>query len=80
IEVSNAGARWDPLEPAPTEVALRALSIAAVVLPFGGRRGLFGRLLLLLIGQAVASRLSRPNLPPMPEGLRFGRAFGEQPG
>ncbi len=46
--------------------------MAAVLLPFGGRRSLLGRFIVLLIGQVIASRIAQPNLPPM-EGLRFGR-------
>ncbi len=80
IEISDAGARWVPLEPSRAELALRALSIAAVLAPFGGRRGLLGRMLMLLVGQALARRLSRPTLPPIPEGLRFGRSFAEGSG
>ncbi len=72
IEVSSTGARWVPLEPPVAEVALRALSFAAVILPFGGRRGLFMRLIMVVIGQIAAGRISRPNLPSM-EGLNFGR-------
>ncbi len=75
IEVTQAGARWQPLEPPASEMVLRGLAIAAVLMPFGGRRFLFGRLLALVIGQAIAGRLSRPNLPPM-ESFRFGRGFG----
>ena len=72
IEVSSTGARWVPLEPPIAEVALRALSLAAIILPIGGRRGLFMRLLMVAIGQIAARRLTRPNLPSM-EGMRFGR-------
>lgn len=75
IEVTQAGARWQPLEPPASEMVLRGLAIAAILLPFGGRRFLFGRLLALVIGQAIAGRLSRPNLPSM-EGFRFGRGSG----
>ncbi|OGO51398.1 MAG: hypothetical protein A2148_11650 [Chloroflexi bacterium RBG_16_68_14] len=77
IEISAGGARWVPLEPSPSEVALRALVIAAVLAPFGGRRGLLSRLLALLLGRVLVGRLFRPNLPPI-EGLRFGR-FAESP-
>ena len=72
IEVTSTGARWVPLEPPIAEVALRALSFAAVILPFGGKRGFFMRLLMVVIGQIAAGRISRPNLPSM-EGMRFGR-------
>ena len=76
IEVSSTGARWVPLEPPVAEVALRALSFAAVILPFGGRRGFFMRLLMVVIGQIAAGRISRPNLPSM-EGLNFGRGTAD---
>jgi len=69
IEIDSTGARWVAVEPSKAEVALRALMIAAIMVPVGGRRGLFGRLLLLLIGQLVASRMSQPNLPSL-EGFR----------
>ena len=78
IEVTSTGARWVALEPPVAEVALRALSFAAVILPFGGKRGLFMRVLMVVIGQIAAGRISRPNLPSM-EGLNFGRSSG-QPG
>ena len=73
IEIDTTGARWVPLEPSRAELALRALMLVAVMLPFGGRRGLLGRVFLLLIGQLIAGRISQPNLPPF-EGLRFGRS------
>ena len=73
IEIDSAGARWVPLEPSRAELALRAAALAFVLLPFGGRRGFLGRLLMVVIGQALASRLGSPSLPPM-EGFRFGRA------
>jgi uncharacterized spore protein YtfJ len=73
IEVTRDGARWVALEPPASEVALRTLAIAAVVLPFGGRRFFLGRLLLIVLSQLAVTRLLRPNLPPLPEGLRFGR-------
>ncbi len=72
IEVTSTGARWVPLEPPIAEVALRALSFAAVILPFGGKRGFFMRLLMVVVGQIAAGRISRPNLPSF-EGMRFGR-------
>ncbi len=72
IEIDATGARWVPLEPSRTELGLRAMMLVAVMLPFGGRRGLLGRVFLLLIGQLIASRISQPNLPPF-EGMRFGR-------
>ena len=77
IEITAGGARWVPLEPPTGELVLRGLMIAAVLAPFGGRRGLLGRLLMLLIGQALVSRLGRPNLPDLPQGLRFGRGVHE---
>ncbi len=69
IEIDATGARWVPLEPSRAELGIRALMLVAVLLPFGSRRGLIGRFLLLLIGQVIAGRISQPNLPPM-EGLR----------
>jgi uncharacterized spore protein YtfJ len=78
IEIDATGARWVPLEPSRIEVALRALTLAAVLWPFGGRRFLIGRLLTLLIGQVLVGRLSRPSLPSI-ANLRFGRGLGEEP-
>jgi uncharacterized spore protein YtfJ len=71
IEISDAGARWVPLEPPRAEMALRALTTAVVLIPGGGRRGLIGRLLLALTGQALVGRLFRPQLPPMPGRFRL---------
>jgi uncharacterized spore protein YtfJ len=65
IEIDSTGARWVALEPSKAEVALRALMMGAVLLPFGGRRGLIGRFILLIIGQVIAGRISQPNLPSM---------------
>ena len=79
IEVTDTGARWVPLEPGPAEMALRALTLAALVLPFGGKRSLFARLLLVLAGQAIASRLARPDLSSLPEQFRFDRSFSQKP-
>ena len=76
IEVNGGGSRWVPLEPSPTELALRGIALAAVLFPFGGRRFLFMRLLMLVIGQAIASRLAKPDLPSMPQGISFGRGAG----
>ncbi|MCH8007585.1 MAG: hypothetical protein IIC91_01845 [Chloroflexi bacterium] len=73
IEIDATGARWVPLEPSRAELGLRAMMLAAVMLPFGGRRGMLGRIFLLLIGQLIAGRISQPNLPPF-EGMRFNRA------
>jgi uncharacterized spore protein YtfJ len=75
IEVTDTGSRWVPLEAPPTELAIRALTIAAVLAPIGGRRGLIGRLLIVVLGQAIASRMARPDMSSLPEGLRFGRSF-----
>ena len=72
IEIDSTGARWVPLEPSKAELGIRALMLVAVMLPFGGRRGLFGRLILLLAGQLIAGRISQPNLPNM-DGVEFGR-------
>ena len=73
IEIDSSGARWVPLEPSRAELALRAAVLAIVLLPLGGRRGFFGRLLLVVVGQALAGRFAQPSLPPL-EGFRFGRA------
>jgi uncharacterized spore protein YtfJ len=73
IEITREGARWAPLEPAASEVALRTLAMAAVILPFGGRRFFLGRLAAMVATQLLVSRLLQPNLPPLPEGVRFGR-------
>ncbi len=74
IEIDTTGARWVPLEPSRAELGLRAMMLVAVMLPFGGRRGLLGRVLLLLIGQLIANRISQPNLPPF-EGMRFNQSL-----
>jgi uncharacterized spore protein YtfJ len=73
IEVSAAGARWVPQEPPPVETALRAVALAAILAPFGGRRFFLGRLLAFALVQFAIGRMFQPNLPPIPEGLRFGR-------
>ena len=65
IEIDATGARWVAIEPSRAELGLRALMMVAVLLPFGGRRGLIGRFIMLLIGQAIAGRISQPNLPSM---------------
>ena len=52
---------------------MRALGIAAILVPFGGRRFFFGRLVMMALVQLVVGRMFKPNLPPLPEGLRFGR-------
>lgn len=78
VEVTDSGARWVPLEPGPMEMALRALTLAAIILPFGGKRGLFSRMLLILAGQAAVSRLTRPDLSSMPESFRFGKTFSNK--
>ena len=72
IEIDATGARWVPLEPSRAELGLRAMMLVAVMLPFGGRRGMLGRVFLLLIGQLIAGRISQPNRPPF-EGMRFGK-------
>ena len=48
--------------------------LGAVMLPFGGKRGLLGRVILLAIGQAIAGRIAKPNLPPF-EGMRFNQSL-----
>lgn len=70
IEIANGRSRWVPLEPSTAEVALRALTAAAVLVPIGGRRGFLGRLFLVAIGQLAIGALLRPR---MPAGVSFGR-------
>jgi len=77
IEISDAGARWVPLEPPRAEIALRALTTLAVVAPGGGRGGFLRRLLLVIAGQAIVAQVMRPRLPAMPEGFSFGRQTAE---
>ncbi|MGB2712435.1 MAG: hypothetical protein WBC33_13080, partial [Conexibacter sp.] len=48
IELSDAGSRWVPLEPPRAEIALRVLTMLAVVGPGGGRGGFLRRLLLVI--------------------------------
>ena len=72
IEIDATGARWVPLEPSRAEIGLRAMMLAAVMLPFGGRRSMLGRIFLLLIGQLIAGRISQPNLSQF-EGMRFNQ-------
>ena len=72
IEIDTTGARWVPLEPSRAEIGLRAMMLAAVMLPFGGRRSLIGRVLLVVIGQLIAGRISQPNLKAF-EGMRFNQ-------
>ena len=74
IEITDAGARWVPLEPSRGELVLRALMATAVIAPGGGRRGFFRRLVLMLAGQAAVGAMTRPRLPPL-EG--FGRQAAE---
>ena len=73
IEVSSTGARWVPLEAPMGDTIMRAIGIAAIVVPFGGRRFFLVRLVMMALAQVVIGRLFRPNLPALPEGLRFGR-------
>ncbi len=72
IEIDTTGARWVPLEPSRAELGLRAMMLVAIMLPFGGRRGLLGRVILLAIGQAIAGRISQPDMKAF-EGMRFGQ-------
>ena len=78
IEITEAGARWVPLEPSRGELVLRALMATAVIAPGGGRRGFFRRLLLMLAGQAAVGALTRPRLPPL-EGFGFSRGSTAEP-
>jgi uncharacterized spore protein YtfJ len=79
IEITDAGARWVPVEPPRSEFALRALTTLAVMAPGKGRGGFFRRLLLLTAGQALITAIMQPRLPPIPEGLSFRREQAETP-
>ena len=73
IEISDGGSRWVPAEGPRGEQLLRILGTVASLLPVGGRRGLFARLLLALAVLALSGQLGRGRLPLLPEGLRPGR-------
>jgi uncharacterized spore protein YtfJ len=77
IEITGEGARWVPVEPSRAETALRALTLAVVLAPIGGRRGFLARLFLVLAGQAALGALFRPKLPPMPPAFRMRNAEAE---
>jgi hypothetical protein len=72
IEITDVGARWVAIEPARTEMMLRAITAMAVLAP-GGKRSFLPRLGLMLVGQALIGQLTRPQLPPMPESFSFRR-------
>jgi uncharacterized spore protein YtfJ len=79
IEITEAGARWVPLEPPRAEFVLRALMALAVVAPGGGRGGFFRRLMLMLAGQAAIGAFLRPRTPSMPDAWASDRRMAEQP-
>ncbi len=63
IEVTENGSRWVPVEASQSEQLLRALKIAARIVPFGGWRGwLLGA--LALAGQMLIGQLTRVTMPP----------------
>ncbi|MGB2694585.1 MAG: hypothetical protein WBD55_05290, partial [Dehalococcoidia bacterium] len=73
IEVSAGGARWVPQEPPVVETAMRAVALAAILAPFGGRRFFLGRLLMFALVQLAIGRMFQPNMPSLPQGMRVGR-------
>ncbi len=63
IEVTDNASRWVPIEASQSEQLLRALKVAARIVPFGGRRGwLLGA--LALTAQMLADKLTRVTMPP----------------
>ncbi len=72
IEISDAGARWIPLEPPRAEFALRIITTLAVLLPGGSKRGLLGRIALVVAGQALVGRLFQPAAPQLPAEFSLG--------
>jgi uncharacterized spore protein YtfJ len=78
IEITELGARWVPVEPSKTEMALRALMALAVVAP-GGRGAFWRRLALMLVGQALIGRLAQPRPSPADGFASFGRRPVETP-
>jgi uncharacterized spore protein YtfJ len=73
IEISDAGARWVPIERPRAEYALRALAVLVAVAPGKGRGGFIRRLFLLGIAQAIIAAVMEPRLPPMPRDFSFER-------
>ena len=72
IEISDMGARWVPVEPSRSEMALRALTLVAVA--GGARGGFFRRLLLVVAGQAIVGAMTRPRLGPLPDSIPWRRS------
>ncbi|MCH8950413.1 MAG: hypothetical protein IIB87_08560 [Chloroflexi bacterium] len=63
IEITENASRWVPVEPSQSEQLLRALKVAARLVPFGGRRGwLLGA--LALAAQTLIGRVTRVTMPP----------------
>jgi hypothetical protein len=69
IEITDAGARWVPIERPRAEYALRALTTLVVLAPGKGRGGFFRRLAFVALGQAIITAIMQPRLPPMPAGF-----------
>ena len=63
IEITENASRWVPVEASQSEQLLRALKVAARLVPFGGRRGwLLGA--LALAAQTLIGKLTRGTIPP----------------
>ena len=63
IEITENASRWVPVEASQSEQLLRALRVAARLVPFGGRRGwLLGA--LALAAQTLIGQLTRVRMPP----------------
>ncbi len=68
IEITENASRWVPVEASQSEQLLRALKVAARLVPFGGRRGwLLGA--LALAAQMLIGQLTRVRMPQAPDGL-----------
>ncbi len=68
IEITENASRWVPVEASQSEQLLRALKVAARLVPFGGRRGwLLGA--LALAAQMLISQLTKATMPQAPDGL-----------
>jgi uncharacterized spore protein YtfJ len=78
IEITDAGARWVPLEPPRSELALNALTALLAVLPVGGRGAgaVLRRLMLVGAAQALLGGLVRRRMQ-LPGGLLGRRALQE---
>ena len=63
IEITENASRWVPVEPSQSEQLLRALKVAARIVPFGGRRGwLLGA--LAIAAQMLIGQLTKVTMPP----------------